>query len=238
MPPATGPIHNRHPHQVHGLIIASAILAALLACVFGLIRGSDVAETRRAVTLIERLGGRARLESGLALGRRSDDYDGRRRTYEGGPLIADFGGSDFADADVVHLHHIPQLVGLILDRTRITDAGLAEVGTLVELRSLSLDGTAITDAGLEKLQGLKILRRLSLRRTAVTESGIASLKALVGLEKLDLGGVAIGDAGLATLLDMPRLHSLQIDETAVSKESWRKAHELRPELFPKGDKDH
>lgn len=46
---------------------------------------------------------------------------------------------------------------LQLNRTGITDSGLAQIRGLMRLQYLSLDGNQITDSGLLNLQGLMLL---------------------------------------------------------------------------------
>lgn len=84
----------------------------------------------------------------------------------------DLSGSDLSDGDLRHLA-LPGVERLVLDNTRITDAGLDHLAP--GLRSLSLRYTRITDAGLERLESIPSLRYLSLGGTAVTDRGVDRL---------------------------------------------------------------
>ena len=46
----------------------------------------------------------------------------------------------------------PRLNSLSLERTRITDAGLAELKNLRSLRELWLDGASVTNTGVDELK--------------------------------------------------------------------------------------
>ena len=71
---------------------------------------------------------------------------------------------------------IATLERLHLEKTKITDAGLAHLKDLGNLEYLNLYGTAVTDAGLEHLKGLKNLKKLYVWQSQVTDAGIAKLK--------------------------------------------------------------
>ena len=60
------------------------------------------------------------------------------------------------------------LARLHLERTAVTDAGLAALNDLPDLEYLDLYGTAITDAGLERLQELPRLKQVFVWQTHVT----------------------------------------------------------------------
>jgi YHS domain-containing protein len=63
---------------------------------------------------------------------------------------------------------MPHLARLHLERTAVSDAGLAQLATLTELDYLNLYGTPVTDASLAALQHLPKLKRLYLWQTHVT----------------------------------------------------------------------
>jgi hypothetical protein len=88
---------------------------------------------------------------------------------------------------------------LVLDNTRVTDAGLARLRNATRLQTLSLGGTVVTDAGLEHLRGLTQLQRLYLHKTLVTDAGLAHLRGLGQLRELRLDGSAVTEAGVEGL---------------------------------------
>lgn len=74
-----------------------------------------------------------------------------------------------------------QIVSLKLGGTKITDVSLKEIAKLKRLNRLYLDRTAISDAGLANLKSLHYLEYLNLTGTKTTDTGlknIASLKSL------------------------------------------------------------
>jgi hypothetical protein len=73
-----------------------------------------------------------------------------------------------------------------VNKTQITDAGLAAIGRLTSLKELQLAETAITDRGLAELSKLGRLRLLVLRETNITRSGLAALFALTELRELSI----------------------------------------------------
>jgi YHS domain-containing protein len=105
------------------------------------------------------------------------------------------------------------LTRLHLERTAISDAGLAHLAALASLEFLDLYGTAVTDAGLESLRSLTKLKHLYLWQTKVTPAAaqafaaahsdreqiqrwqqeIEQLKAKISDQQLsvDLGAVAV-----------------------------------------------
>jgi len=54
----------------------------------------------------------------------------------------------------------PDLKGLSLAKSQITDSGMAKLSQLKELETLNLSGTGLSDIGLKQLQGLENLREL------------------------------------------------------------------------------
>ena len=74
---------------------------------------------------------------------------------------------------------LSNLTRLHLDRTSVTDEGLAELQSLTQLEYLNLYGTKVTDAGVGHLAKLANLRQLYVWRTKVTPEGIARLQSQV-----------------------------------------------------------
>src|SRR5262245_4396163 len=58
---------------------------------------------------------------------------------------------------------------VILDRSFVTDAGLARLKKLTSLQELGLGGTGVSDAGIVHLEGLSHLTALGLEKTKVTD---------------------------------------------------------------------
>ena len=111
---------------------------------------------------------------------------------------------------------LPKVVWVYLDRTQITDAGLAALQRMAGLQGLSLNQTQITDAGLAALQGMAGLGSLSLDQTEITDAGLVELQGMAGLKWLSLNQTQITDAGLAALQGIPNLHWLFLAQTQIT----------------------
>ena len=109
-------------------------------------------------------------------------------------------GGEVADAQLALLVPIaPQVYELNLAGSKVTDAGLAQVGQLPNLRRLHLEKTAVTDAGLAHLKNLANLEYLNLYGTAVTDAGLANLAGLKNLRSLYLWQSKVTAEGAANL---------------------------------------
>jgi hypothetical protein len=224
MPPTAKPQHGRTGPFV-GLTV---IVAGWIGLVFGIIRTGDAAQEQRAIALIERMGGRAHT-TGAGLYHEEGQAAGGRSGF----LVADFHTSRFSrfgDDDLFPLRRMPQLAGLDLTETRVTDAGLAEVGRLPHLTTLKLSRTPITDAGLAHLTGLASLRQLDLDGTRVSDAGVVYLLRLPQLRRLNLDGTRVGDAGLLQLRDCSALRSVSIARTCVRRSARAMFAMARPDV--------
>lgn len=116
---------------------------------------------------------------------------------------------------------------LNLRDTKITDAGLAEVGKLGQLRRLHLERTAIGDAGLGHLANLQQLEYLNLYGTKVTDAGLAKLEPLVRLQKLFVWQTAVTPTGCTRLeTSNPRLEivrGVNLEAVAAAAVAQKKA---------------
>lgn len=75
-----------------------------------------------------------------------------------------------------------------LARTKVTDAGLKELGTWTNLRDVDLTKTKITSAGVAALVALKKLEVVNLTNTAVDAEGAAALKKAPAIRQVWLFG--------------------------------------------------
>jgi beta-lactamase regulating signal transducer with metallopeptidase domain len=113
------------------------------------------------------------------------------------------------------------LVALGLQRTEVTDAGLAHIQDMKRLGDLDLCDTQISDAGLVHLKRLSALGSLSLIRTKVTDAGMKHLTPLKNLYMLILTQTAVTDKGLVHLGDFPKLRTLILGQTSITDEGLR-----------------
>ncbi len=92
-----------------------------------------------------------------------------------------------------------QLVSLKVGDTRISDSGLAVIGSLTALRRLHIERTAITDKGLPALNALSKLQDLNLVGTAITSRGVMQLKNLKSIKNIYLFETSVIKTGWAEL---------------------------------------
>jgi flagellar basal body-associated protein FliL len=90
------------------------------------------------------------------------------------------------------------VLGIDLEHTQITEAGLVYLKEMTKLELLALP-EQVTDAGLEHLKGLTNLKELHLNETQITDAGLVHLTGLKNLVSLGLHGTQITDAGIAEL---------------------------------------
>ncbi len=95
-------------------------------------------------------------------------------------LLLNLNSSAFDDIGCRQLPQVfPQLAGLDLTGTRVSDKGLASIARLSRLSGLTLERTKVTDAGMAELKPLENLFMLQIVGTTVTPSGVAPLKAAI-----------------------------------------------------------
>lgn len=144
------------------------------------------------------------------------------------------------DAETEHIARLPELETLDLEKTRLTDLGLARLGRLRKLRWLSLRKTPVSGAGIAELRNLTVLQHLDLRgvgRWGTLEplAAFANLKHLdltsAGLEGDQLRGLEmlsaltwlslgdnpnISDPGLQRLAGLRRVEELYLPNTGIT----------------------
>ena len=131
-------------------------------------------------------------------------------------LIVLLQNTRLTDAKLAHLRGLTSLQSLALDNTQNTDAGLAHLQGRTGLQYLALGRSQVTDAGLAHLQGLTGLRDLSLGGTQVTDAGLVYLQGLTSLQQLTLANTQVTDAGLAHVRGLTGLQGLRLDNTQVT----------------------
>ncbi|MGH9875811.1 MAG: hypothetical protein ACRD9S_25440, partial [Pyrinomonadaceae bacterium] len=115
-----------------------------------------------------------------------------------------------------HLTGLP-ILGLTLDGTKITDAGMESIGKLSGLIELTLNQTGITSAGFKHLKGLNQIRILKFEETAVNDDAVAVIK---DMKKLQIFGATdvkgITDKGIKLLQQLPKVHTMELRGTSVT----------------------
>lgn len=119
---------------------------------------------------------------------------------------------------------------LLLNKTRMGDERMADIGKLVYLRNLYLVRTAITDAGVAKLTGLTNLEVLDLSETSITDQALSQLSNFPHLRVIAVDKTAITDNGLLQLGDLPSLKVAYIEDTNVTKKGIADLKTSRPAI--------
>jgi Leucine-rich repeat (LRR) protein len=120
------------------------------------------------------------------------------------------------DAVLAQLYRCPQVQKLRLEKSDISDAGLAYLEGMGSLQALFLTGTAIHDTGLRHLAKLSALERLDLSDTEISDAGLTHLLGLKNLQRLWLIDDAVGDAGLRTIGQLPALQNLNLSGSQLT----------------------
>lgn len=144
---------------------------------------------------------------------------GARLEYDlvsGAIVGVDFSDVPWSELWLEDLQRLPDLQSLVLTRTGITDAQLAELPVWPGLRRIVLTGNPVTDAGLGHLRKYVHLRELVLSFTHLTDPGLKELLCWRELEGLWLNGTQISDAGVSQLASLRQLRKLGLRETAIT----------------------
>ncbi|MDH3591154.1 MAG: hypothetical protein OER88_04710 [Planctomycetota bacterium] len=91
--------------------------------------------------------------------------------------ILGLGETSVTDAIMKDIAKLPHLVRLDLQKTAVTDNGLAVLPE--ELRRLNLYGTAITDGGLDQLAKCRKLEKLYVWQSKATAAGVGELRRML-----------------------------------------------------------
>lgn len=102
-----------------------------------------------------------------------------------------------------HLHIIGQmksLTRLYLDKTQVTDRGIAAINGLSLLQYLNISFTNVNISGLEKLGLLKKLKQLYVYKTSLTAMDVVRLNKIFPLAQIDTGGYHLQKIPTDTML--------------------------------------
>jgi len=146
----------------------------------------------------------------------TDDSLGRLKGLNDLQELSLHGNPKLGDGAVKYLQGLAGLRSLNLSDAQISDAGLAQLGSMTNLQSLCLRRTRISDAGLKHLAGLTGLRRLLISDNRITGAGLAHLTPLKNLEVLELQGARLVDDDLQLLAGFPKLCVLDLSETTIT----------------------
>ena len=93
----------------------------------------------------------------------------------------------------------PNISELDLSDTKITDAGMAVIGTFPRVTKLNVSNTAVTDSGIASLKGLTSLDWLSAHSTSVSDASIETLKSLKKLKNVFLWKTRVSSSSAGML---------------------------------------
>jgi hypothetical protein len=155
------------------------------------------------------------------------DHSGRYGTHSSDEHLAELGRvSQTTEA-------ANYLMAIYLNRSPVSDEGLAHLETYHELRVISLTATQVTGRGLKALAGLGKLSALSLRATPIDDEGLANLPRLPSLWTLDIEDTAITDEGVLHLANAtPKLRCLFFKGSQVTQQGFDRLRAVIPSLGP------
>lgn len=130
----------------------------------------------------------------------------------------DFTNNDmFGDAEIKEvLKRMPDLKGLNLGRTKVSNAGMKDVGKFQELIVLRMLALSVKDDGAKELAALKNLQELDIRVTDIGAAGIKELAGLKKLEKLAMNGRLVTDDVAEQVAKLAPLKELELSGTVMS----------------------
>jgi uncharacterized membrane protein YciS (DUF1049 family) len=210
--------------------LLAVTVAAALACSWLTLETKKAKEQKSVVEVIRQVGGGVKFDyednadmDELLLGRAQPAaWPWLRRAF-GDDFFANVTGVNFynerltdASLERVDFRRLPQLVGLNLGDTLVTDAAMRFLKGTPRLQVLDVGETGVTDAGHEQLIGLTQLQSLHLSGTSVRGGGLKYLKGLAKLEELILDRTKITDAGLEQLEGFTQLRTLSLNRTKVT----------------------
>ena len=155
---------------------------------------------REAVKVVRQLGGWVHYRLRYSLRDESDEdrYE-RQLIGDRTVTVVSHCGEEIGDGVCNSLHHLRNLRRLYLDETKITDAGLKQIGNLRRLERLSVSGTRISGHGIKELQELKSLQKLNISQASITDQAVDNLIRIHGLRKLVIYDTQISELGIARL---------------------------------------
>ena len=105
-----------------------------------------------------------------------------------------------------------------LERSSVTDADLAKLGSMPGMAFLNLEGTKISNEGLQTVGKMQDLGWVSLVSTTIGSEGLVIFKSLPKLVDLRLDFTKIDDTAMKTLTEIPNLKMLTLSNTSITDE--------------------
>jgi len=114
------------------------------------------------------------------------------------------------DDDLHHFVALPNLIGLDLSQSLITDAGLETIAQIERLKNLKLFRVNVSDQGIAALGALPNLDMLNLDSTPISGRALETISSFPKLRSLTLTSTDIDAAGLAALQNLSSLNTLNL----------------------------
>jgi hypothetical protein len=119
---------------------------------------------------------------------------------------------------------------LDLSFTQVDDTLFEDETKPWNVRRLNVEGTEVTDEALARIAKIPSLVELDLSGCKVTSKGIKSLASHPKLATLWLTATEVDDSIQPTLQSLRSLEYVNLDETNVTKEGWKKMQTAMPKL--------
>jgi hypothetical protein len=143
-------------------------------------------------------------------------------------LAVDLQRTNISDDGLAHLAPLQRLDVLILNGTRITDTGLRHLAGLPRLTWLYAAHTRIGNDGLGVLADMPMLFYLDLEATLVTDDGLRHLQRSASLERVWLGRTKLTDACVTYLAKCTHLKYLGLEGTGISPQGMQELRKALP----------
>ncbi len=132
------------------------------------------------------------------------------------------------DDDIKHFVNLKSLVRFYVEDCPIGDVSAIYFAQMPQLTGLALNKTRITDLALQRISGLKNLRDLWIESTQVDDTGMKYISRVRGLSLLKICSTPVTDVGLEYLSGMPNLVNIDAsycyDITRQGIRNYYKAH--------------
>jgi hypothetical protein len=225
------------------LPVRFAVLICALIAAPGLNRAAaadtPTADERAVIDAIEKLGGKADIDSKLSSEAR---VSAKFEKVTDGVLISlkkypQIGGVDAFDATgcgekgFAALKELPNLRKLVIRGGQLSNGMANSISQCKELRHLWLVNCGVNDDEIAAMKKLTLLEHLALSNNAkITDKGMETVKGFERLQVLYLNNISITDKGLLELKALDGLRSLSVKGTKVTADAAEKFPDDMPNL--------
>jgi hypothetical protein len=119
---------------------------------------------------------------------------------------------------------------LDLSFTKIDDPLFADTEKPWNIRRLNVESTRVTDAALASIGKMAALVELDLSGCPISNAGLKQISGHPRISTLWLTGTQVDDEILPTLQSLKALEYVNLDDTMVTKEGWKKIQAAIPKL--------